>query len=75
MEQLELMLQLLDQTKNGVLLLQEEEKMDEILLWEVNILLWRVDLEDIWVLKLMELWMLEEEGSDHMKNGKEFVEL
>ena len=39
MEQLELMLQLLDQTKNGVLLLQEEEKMDEILLWEVNILL------------------------------------
>ena len=75
MEELELMLQLLDQTKNGVLLLQEEEKMDEILLWEVNILLWRVDLEDIWVLKLMELWMLEEEGSDHMKNGKEFVEL
>ena len=38
MEELELTLHLLDQTKNGDIFIQEEEKTDKILLKEINML-------------------------------------
>ena len=66
MEELDVIAELLDRTKNGELFIQDEEEMEETLLEEIIMLFWRVDMENICIVLLVAIFMLKRKVLQNM---------